>query len=65
VLEHVAGAEGFLQADTFTDSLSKLTGREQRAFKTVAFDLQVNPAQPGMRMRQFERPKDPTAGRSE
>ena len=35
-------------ADTFTDSLARLTGEEQKAVKTTAFDLQINPASPGM-----------------
>lgn len=39
----------FRIADTFTDSLARLTGDEQKAVKTTAFDLQVNPANPGMR----------------
>ena len=30
----------FRIADTFTDSLAKLTGEEQKAVKTTAFDLQ-------------------------
>ena len=34
----------FRIADTFTDSLSKLTNDEQKAVKTAAFDLQLNPA---------------------
>jgi hypothetical protein len=38
----------FRIADTFTDSLARLTGEEQKAVKTTAFDLQVNPANPGM-----------------
>ena len=38
----------FRLADTFTDSLAKLTGDEQKAVKTTAFDLQLNPANPGM-----------------
>ena len=29
----------FRIADTFTDSLAKLTGDEQKAVKTTAFDL--------------------------
>jgi hypothetical protein len=37
----------FRIADTFTDSLAKLTGEEQKAVKTAAFDLQLNPAHPG------------------
>ncbi len=36
----------FRIADTFTDSLAKLTGEEQKAAKTTAFDLQMNPATP-------------------
>ena len=36
-------------ADTFTDSLAHLTGDEQKAAKTTAFDLQLNPVNPGMR----------------
>ncbi len=35
----------FRIADTFTDSLAKLTGQEQKAVKTTAFDLQMNPGQ--------------------
>ena len=31
----------FRIADTFTDSLAKLTGEEQKAVKTAAFDLQL------------------------
>jgi len=34
----------FRIADTFTDSLAKLTGEEQKAVKTAAFDLQLNPS---------------------
>ena len=36
----------FRIADTFTDSLGKLTGKEQTTAKTTAFDLQMNPASP-------------------
>jgi hypothetical protein len=32
----------FLIADTFTDSLARLTGEEQKAVKTTAFDLQMS-----------------------
>lgn len=31
---------------TFTDSLAKPTGEEQKAVKTIAFDLQMNRAYP-------------------
>ncbi|MDP2822336.1 MAG: hypothetical protein Q8O52_06615 [Sulfuritalea sp.] len=31
----------FCIADTFTDSLAKLTGEEQKSVKTIAFDPQL------------------------
>ncbi len=49
----------FRIADTFTDSLAKLTGEEQKAVKTTAFDLQINPGNPGMQLHKLERAKDP------
>src|SRR5687768_6878602 len=48
----------FLIADTFTDSLGRLTGDEQKAVKTTAFDLQVNPAGPGMQFHKLEKARD-------
>ena len=48
----------FLIADTFTDSLSRLSGDEQRAVKTTAFDLQLNPANPGMSLHKLDKTKD-------
>ncbi|OQC55558.1 MAG: ATP-dependent DNA helicase PcrA [Deltaproteobacteria bacterium ADurb.Bin022] len=48
----------FRIADTFTDSLSKLTNEEQKAVKTTAFDLQMNPANPGMQFHKLEKAKD-------
>lgn len=48
----------FRIADTFTDSLSKLTGDEQKAVKTTAFDLQINAAQPGMSFHKLDKAKD-------
>lgn len=48
----------FLIADTFTDSLARLTGEEQKAVKTTAFDLQLNPANPGMRFHKLDKAKD-------
>ncbi len=48
----------FRIADTFTDSLTKLTGQEQKAVKTTAFDLQLDPASPGMKFHRLERSKD-------
>lgn len=48
----------FRIADTFTDSLAKLTGDEQKAVKTTAFDLQLNPANPGMQFHKLDRARD-------
>jgi mRNA-degrading endonuclease RelE of RelBE toxin-antitoxin system len=48
----------FRIADTFTDSLAKLTGEEQKAVKTTAFDLQLNPANPGMNLHKLDKTKD-------
>lgn len=45
----------FRIADTFTDSLAKLTGDEQKAVKTTAFDLQLNPANAGMSLHKGAR----------
>ena len=36
----------FAIADTFTESLARLTGEEQKLVKTAAFDLQMIPAHP-------------------
>jgi len=49
----------FRIADTFTDSLVKLTRDEQKAVKTTAFDLQVNPATPGLQFHKLENARDP------
>ena len=48
----------FRIADTFTDSLAKLTGEEQKAVKTTAFDLQLNPANPGMSLHKLDKARD-------
>ena len=48
----------FRIADTFTDSLAKLTGDEQKAVKTTAFDLQMNPANPGMSFHKLDKARD-------
>jgi len=48
----------FRIADTFTDSLAKLTGDEQKAVKTTAFDLQMAPANPGMQFHKLDRAND-------
>ncbi len=48
----------FRIADTFTDSLARLTGEEQKTVKTTAFDLQMNPAATGMNFHKLDRAKD-------
>ena len=48
----------FRIADTFTDSLARLTGEEQKTVKTTAFDLQLNPANPGMSFHKLDKAKD-------
>lgn len=48
----------FRIADTFIDSLARLTGEEQKAVKTAASDLQMNPATPGMRFHKLDRAQD-------
>lgn len=48
----------FRIADTFTDSLARLTLDEQKAVKNTAFDLQLNPASPGMSFHKLDKAKD-------
>jgi len=48
----------FKIADTFMDSLAKLTNEEQKAAKTTVFDLQVNPLNPGFHYHKLENPRD-------
>ena len=48
----------FRIADTFTDSLGRLTGDEQKSVKTTAFDLQLNPANPGMQFHKLDKARD-------
>jgi hypothetical protein len=48
----------FLIADTFTDSLGRLTGDEQKTVKTTAFDLQLNSASPGLSFHKLDGAKD-------
>ncbi|WP_368412604.1 3'-5' exonuclease [Dongia sp.] len=48
----------FRIADTFTDSLARLTGDEQKAVKTTAFDLQLNPINPGMSFHKLDKARD-------
>jgi hypothetical protein len=48
----------FRIASSFTDSLTRLTAQEQKAAKTSAFDLQVNPASPGLNLHRVDHAKD-------
>jgi mRNA-degrading endonuclease RelE of RelBE toxin-antitoxin system len=48
----------FRIADTFTASLARLTADEQKAAKTTAFDLQINPANPGMSFHKLDKTRD-------
>lgn len=48
----------FLIADTFTDSLARLSGEEQKAVKTAAFDLQLNPISAGASLHRLEQARD-------
>ena len=49
----------FRIADTFTDSLSRLTAQEQKAVKPTAFDLQLDASAPGLSFHKLDRAKDP------
>ena len=48
----------FRIADTFTASLARLSGHEQKAVKTTAFDLQLDPTQPGLNFHRLDRARD-------
>ncbi|KQZ12525.1 DNA helicase [Mesorhizobium sp. Root552] len=48
----------FRIADTFTDSLGRLTAQEQKAAKTTAFDLQLDPSSNGLSFHKLDRAKD-------
>jgi len=48
----------FRIADTFIDSLARLTSDEQKAVKTTAFDLQINPVNPGMSCHKLDGARD-------
>lgn len=48
----------FLISDTFTSSLARLTNTEQSAAKNTVFDLQVDPARPGLRFHRVDGSKD-------
>src|ERR1700731_1518672 len=48
----------FRISDAFTYSLARLTGDEQKAVKTTAFDLHINPPNPGMQFHKLDKAKD-------
>ncbi|HXG73098.1 MAG TPA: 3'-5' exonuclease [Gemmatimonadaceae bacterium] len=48
----------FRIADTLTASLARLTSEEQKLVKTTAFDLHINPANPGMQFHKLDKAKD-------
>ena len=48
----------FRIADTFTDSLARLTGDEQKVVKTTAFDLQIDPSGPGLSFHKLDHARD-------
>ena len=48
----------FRIADTFTNSLTRLEGDEQKAVKTTAFCLQLNHSNPGMSFHRLNKAKD-------
>ncbi len=44
----------FRISDTFTESLARLTGDEQKLVKTTTFELQVNPTEPPRVLRRLQ-----------
>ena len=48
----------FRIADTFTASLARLPNEQQKAVKTTAFDLQTNPAHPGLSLHRLYNSRD-------
>ncbi len=48
----------FRIADTFTDSLTRLNGHEQKAAKITAIDLQMDPSAPGLQFHKIDKSKD-------
>ena len=49
----------FLIADSFTAALTRLSAQDQKAAKTSAFDLQLDPTAPGLQMHRIGNSKDP------
>ena len=49
----------FRIAETFTAALARLESQEQKAAKTAAFDLQLDPSGPGLQFHRIDRSRDP------
>ncbi len=49
----------FVISETFYDSLARLDAAAQKLAKTSAFDLQRDPAAPGLKFHRIERSRDP------
>ena len=49
----------FRIAHTFNDSFAKLTRNEQKVAALKVFDLQMNPARPGLRLHRLDGARDP------
>ena len=49
----------FCIADSFQTALRRLSAQEQKAVKETVFDLQMNPAAPGLQFHRIEKSKDP------
>lgn len=48
----------FCIADSFQSALCRLAAQEQKAVKETVFDLQMNPAAPGLQFHRIEKSKD-------
>jgi hypothetical protein len=48
----------FVTPDRFTDSPARLTCDEQKAVKTTAFDLQMDPSAPGLSFHRLDKARD-------
>src|SRR5579872_3440943 len=49
----------FCIADSFQSALRRLSAQEQKAVKETVFDLQMNPAAPGLQFHRIDKSKDP------
>ena len=48
----------FLIAETFPTSLGRLNANEQKQAKITVLDLQLNPANPGLKFHRIDNSKD-------